>query len=146
MAFCCWHDCITVLGTNQVRSATQGGCTCSGFTTTPPPAPHIVAHLSALEICLCLIYLGEQIREGGLNGTCINSYKVLNNSVLWDITPCSPLKVSRRFGGICRLQLQGRRMSQARSHEVGSGESVISQKIALHNHRCENLKSCAEFW
>jgi hypothetical protein len=31
----------------------------------------------------------------------------------WDITPCTPLKVNRRFGGICRLHLQGRRISQA---------------------------------
>jgi hypothetical protein len=27
----------------------------------------------------------------------------------WDITPCSPLKVSRRFGGTYRLYLEGRR-------------------------------------
>jgi hypothetical protein len=29
------------------------------------------------------------------------------SSVFWDITPCSPLKVSRCFGGTCRLHLQG---------------------------------------
>jgi hypothetical protein len=28
--------------------------------------------------------------------------------VFWDITPCSPLKVNRRFGGTYRLHLQGR--------------------------------------
>jgi hypothetical protein len=28
--------------------------------------------------------------------------------IFWDITPCSLLKGSRRFGGSCRLQLQGR--------------------------------------
>jgi hypothetical protein len=27
----------------------------------------------------------------------------MNNSVFWGITPCSPLKVNRRFGGTCRL-------------------------------------------
>jgi hypothetical protein len=27
------------------------------------------------------------------------------NSVFWNITPCSLLKVSRRFGGTCRLDL-----------------------------------------
>jgi hypothetical protein len=26
---------------------------------------------------------------------------VMNNSVFWDTEPCSPLKVSRRFGGTC---------------------------------------------
>jgi hypothetical protein len=28
-------------------------------------------------------------------------------------TLCSPLKVNQRFGGTCRLYLQGRRMNQA---------------------------------
>jgi hypothetical protein len=28
---------------------------------------------------------------------------------LWDITPCSPLSVNRRFGGSYLLHLQGRR-------------------------------------
>jgi hypothetical protein len=33
---------------------------------------------------------------------------------------CSPLKVNRRFRGICRLHLQGRKITQARNqHEAG---------------------------
>jgi hypothetical protein len=36
---------------------------------------------------------------------------VMKNSVFWDITPCSPLKVKRRMGETCRLHLQGRRVS-----------------------------------
>jgi hypothetical protein len=39
----------------------------------------------------------------------------LKRSVFWNITPCSLLKVNRRFGGTCRLHLQGRRISQARN-------------------------------
>jgi hypothetical protein len=31
----------------------------------------------------------------------------MNSSFFWDITPCSPLKFSRRFGRICRLHFQG---------------------------------------
>jgi hypothetical protein len=27
------------------------------------------------------------------------------SSLFWNITPCSPLKINRRFGGICRLHL-----------------------------------------
>jgi hypothetical protein len=34
---------------------------------------------------------------------------VMKNSVFWEIAPCSPLKVNRRFG-----RCQGRRVSQAR--------------------------------
>jgi hypothetical protein len=32
---------------------------------------------------------------------------LLNNYVLWDITPCSPLKVKRHFGRACHLHIQG---------------------------------------
>jgi hypothetical protein len=38
----------------------------------------------------------------------------MKSTILWDITPCNPLKVNKRFGGIYHLQLQGR-ISRARS-------------------------------
>jgi hypothetical protein len=40
----------------------------------------------------------------------------------WDITPCSPLTVNRRFGGAYRLHLQGRRnkFSKKPSKQVAS--------------------------
>jgi hypothetical protein len=44
---------------------------------------------------------------------------VKRNSIFWDTTPCSPLKVNRRFGGTCRLHLQSRKISRAR-HQRGS--------------------------
>jgi hypothetical protein len=40
---------------------------------------------------------------------------VMKSSNFWDITPCSPLKVNRRFGGTCLLHVQGQRIRQARS-------------------------------
>jgi hypothetical protein len=40
---------------------------------------------------------------------------VIKSSSFWDITPCSPLKVNRHFGGTCRLHLQGGRIRQARN-------------------------------
>jgi hypothetical protein len=40
---------------------------------------------------------------------------VMKSSIFWDITPCSPLKVNWRFGGTCRLHLQGRKISRARN-------------------------------
>jgi hypothetical protein len=44
--------------------------------------------------------------------------------IVWDITPCSPLKVNRHFGGIYHLQLQARRISRARNQrEAGSKQS-----------------------
>jgi hypothetical protein len=40
---------------------------------------------------------------------------VILSSIFWDITLCTPLTVSWRFGGTCRFHLQGRRISQARN-------------------------------
>jgi hypothetical protein len=50
----------------------------------------------------------------------------MKSSIFWDITPCDPLKDSRRFGVTCRLHLRGRKISQARNQresrrQVGSG-------------------------
>jgi hypothetical protein len=40
---------------------------------------------------------------------------VMKCTIFWDIMPCSPLKVNRRFGGTYRLHLQGRKMSRESS-------------------------------
>jgi hypothetical protein len=39
----------------------------------------------------------------------------LKSTIVWDITPWSPLKVNRSFGGTYRLHLQGRRISRGRN-------------------------------
>jgi hypothetical protein len=39
----------------------------------------------------------------------------MTSSIIWDKTPCSPLKANRRFGSTCRLRLQGRRKKRARN-------------------------------
>jgi hypothetical protein len=39
----------------------------------------------------------------------------LKSTIFCDITPCSLLKVNRRFGGIYRLHRQGRRITRARN-------------------------------
>jgi hypothetical protein len=40
---------------------------------------------------------------------------IMKSAIIWDITPCSPLKVNRRFVETYRLHLQGRRISRARN-------------------------------
>jgi hypothetical protein len=70
----------------------------------------------------------------------------LKSPILWDITPCSPLKVNWSFGRLCCLRLQVRRISQASNERENiwqvspkSGLSfnglhgVISQEIELFN-------------
>jgi hypothetical protein len=57
---------------------------------------------------------------------------VMKNSIFWDITRLSPLKVNRPFGGTCRLQLQVRRISQARwEYESGAKQSSIDFQTTL---------------
>jgi hypothetical protein len=51
----------------------------------------------------------------------------MKSSILWDITPCGPLKVNQRSGGICRLHLHGLRVSEVRNGLHG----VLSQKREL---------------
>jgi hypothetical protein len=36
----------------------------------------------------------------------------MTSTIFWDITPCSPLIVNRRFGGLYRFHLQGRKIRQ----------------------------------
>jgi hypothetical protein len=50
---------------------------------------------------------------------------IMKNTVLWDITPCSPLKVNWRFGGTCHLHLQGRRITRARNQRDSRWEAEL---------------------
>jgi hypothetical protein len=54
------------------------------------------------------------------NADCVVGFEVLTavavkSTLFWDVTPCSPLKVSRRFGVTHHFHLQGRRISRARN-------------------------------
>jgi hypothetical protein len=40
---------------------------------------------------------------------------LMKSTIFWDITPCSSLKVNRRFGRTYRLHLYGRKISRARN-------------------------------
>jgi hypothetical protein len=50
---------------------------------------------------------------------------VMKSYVFWDVPPCSPFKINRRFGGTCRLHLEGRRISQAGNQR----EAVSKQRL-----------------
>jgi hypothetical protein len=47
---------------------------------------------------------------------------ILRSDILWNVTPCSPIVVDRRFVGTYCLHLQGRRVSQARNQQEASGK------------------------
>jgi hypothetical protein len=60
------------------------------------------------------------------------------NYILWDIPPCIPLKVNRRFKGTCRLHLQDWRIRQARNqNETAAGTPLLTS--------CFMLVSCLSF-
>jgi hypothetical protein len=42
-------------------------------------------------------------------GTEVLTAVVMKSTIFWDITPCSPLSVNRRFGGTYGLHFQGRK-------------------------------------
>jgi hypothetical protein len=57
---------------------------------------------------------------------------VMKSPSFWVTIPCSPLKINRCFRRICRLHLQGRRISQARhQHEADSKKTSAWNLILL---------------
>jgi hypothetical protein len=51
----------------------------------------------------------------------------MKSTIFWDITPCSLLKVNRRFGGICPLYLLGGIIIQAKNQRVASSKQNSSE-------------------
>jgi hypothetical protein len=49
----------------------------------------------------------------------------MKNTILWDMTPCSLVKVYRRFSGACCLRLDGRRVDKASSTEEECGKHGV---------------------
>jgi hypothetical protein len=70
--------------------------------------------MSAIDCNLIFVPLTSQVVII-LVGFEVLTAVVMKNTIFMDITPCSPLKVNRRFGGTYRLHLQGRRISRARN-------------------------------
>jgi hypothetical protein len=65
----------------------------------------------------------------------------MKSSAFWDITPCSPMKSNRHFGETSRLNLQSRKIRQAKiEHEAVSKESPLtasSRVLALFLNNIE---------
>jgi hypothetical protein len=56
---------------------------------------------------------------------------IMKSTIFWDITPCSPLKVNRRFGGTYRLHLQGRKISRARNQRESRWQAGVLSRWFL---------------
>jgi hypothetical protein len=79
---------------------------------------------------------------------------LLKSSILWDITPCSSLKINRRFRGACRLPslvsclayTSTLKMEAACASETSAGFQRTTRRNSIegrtiHNHHYENHKS-----
>jgi hypothetical protein len=77
------------------------------------------------------------------------------SSIFWDITPCNPLKLSRRFGNVgrCQLLVSGMTLCPADRGDMflrndgllsTNCTSIYPTRHTLHNNRSENLKSYTE--
>jgi hypothetical protein len=68
---------------------------------------------------------------------------VTESSVVWDITPCSSLKVNQRFEGTCLLRLQGRIISLEGSKQnkinCKTGQQGQQTYILVYSSISENL-------
>jgi hypothetical protein len=66
------------------------------------------------------------------------------------LTPCSPLKVNRRFGRICCLHFYGWRVSQARNqHEAGrqvKAVSCLAYSSTLKMEASSSSETSVGFW
>jgi hypothetical protein len=66
----------------------------------------------------------------------------MKSTIFWDVTPCSPLRVNRRFGGTCRLRLQGRINNFSKKP---ASKQVASTLLVYHMLACwflaENIPS-----
>jgi hypothetical protein len=67
---------------------------------------------------------------------------VLKSSVVWYITPCSPLKVNRCFGGICGPHAQVRRISRVRDHRGRAVALAVSRRLPPARQLAVEPMSC----
>jgi hypothetical protein len=54
-----------------------------------------------------------------------STYFFIKSTIFWDITPCSLLKVNRRFGETYHLHLQGGKISRARNQRESRWQAEI---------------------
>jgi hypothetical protein len=90
--------------------------------------------------------------EGNIPNINTKGPLTLKNTILWDITPCSPLKVKQSFGGTYRLHLKFSywflvrlilRLWRWRGHVPPKRRLTFNglHGRTLHNHCSENLES-----
>jgi hypothetical protein len=59
----------------------------------------------------------------------------MKSLIFWDITPCSPFKVNRRFGGTCRLAPASRLVSSSAYSSTLKTEATCSSETSVDFQR-----------
>jgi hypothetical protein len=77
---------------------------------------HIFRFDKVNEEEICVLHIG--INNMDHAGFTVLTAVVMKSSILWDISPISPLKNNRRFGETYLLYIQGSRMSHAKNSKV----------------------------
>jgi hypothetical protein len=49
----------------------------------------------------------------------------IKSTIFWDITPCSPLSVNRRFGGTYRIHFQGRKNKLSKKPAISRWQKKV---------------------
>jgi hypothetical protein len=94
----------------------------SSSVTSPPPPPPLSSHQDMgrpVQKCIASVYncavMFPNFDRNFNSGFELLTAVVMKSTIFWDITPCSPLSVNRRFGGTYRIHLQGRIICRARN-------------------------------
>jgi hypothetical protein len=123
--------------------------------------------LTKVNVVYCMIYQTVNRDSRGSRPTprcflnCQELFKIwLSVLFLWDITPCSPLKANRSFGGTLlvtcfmlvswwayssTLNMEATCSSETTFDFQRTTKRYIIEDRTLHNHCCENLKSCIKY-
>jgi hypothetical protein len=75
-------------------------------------------------------------------GVVVITTVVLKSSVFWDITPCSPLKVNRCFGGACRWFFAWLILSTLKMEATCSSETSVELQRTIRRCIPEDRTLC----
>jgi hypothetical protein len=94
----------------------------------------------AMVMCHIIIILGLFFKSGFE----VIILVIMKGSIFWDITPCSPLNVNRRFGRT-HLHFVGRRISQLRNHHEAGSQLSLTNYMTFPLRRKNSFSSAPTF-
>jgi hypothetical protein len=84
--------------------------------------------LHILCVCVRALCTALRINKRYFVGFEVSTAVLMNSIIFWDMTPCSSSSFNRRFGGIYRLHLQGRRNKFSKT----SKQSLLNHQALIN--------------